>query len=249
MARGLTVCLLASSGFAATVPVLASDKLMVEYPTVNPGEAEIGMRVLSLSDHNPALNNSQTRKLGAGYGFSDIWFSELNAEYEKPPDSTSAQVQFYEWENLFQLTRAGRYWADWAVTVEYSYATDPEEQDAVKLMPIMQTRFTDTMLTLNFGFERNPSENGTNHWQLSYGWQYLWLSKPELRFALEGYGQVGDYNSWLPSSQQTHQIGPALVGKLRTGEDTGLGYRVGVFWGLTQSTPDRAFMASLEYEL
>lgn len=237
------------AALTSTTSAVASDKLMVEYPTVNPGEMEIGMRVMALSDNDPAVNNTQTRKLGAGYGFTDSWFSELYAEYEKPPDSNTAQVQYYEWENMLRLTEPGRHWADWAVILEYSYAADPEEQDAVKLMPIMQTRFTHTMLTLNFGFERNPSENGTNHWQFSYGWQSLWFGEPAYRFALEGYGQVGDVNHWAPTQEQTHQIGPALVGKVRTGSDSGYEYRVGFYWGLSQATPARAFMASIEYEL
>jgi hypothetical protein len=232
-----------------STPAVASDKLMVEYPTVNPGETEIGMRVMALSDNNPDVNNSQTRKLGAGYGFTNYWFSELYAEYEKPPDSNTAQVQYYEWENMLRLGEPGMHWADWAVILEYSRAADPQEQDSVKLMPIMQTRFSHTMLTLNFGFGRNPTENNTNHWQLSYGWQYLWLGNPAYRFALEGYGQVGDVNHWAPAQEQTHQIGPALVGKVRTSEDSGYEYNVGVFWGVTQATPDRALMASIEYEL
>ena len=240
-------CLLA--GLIATSPALASDKLMVEYPTVNSGETEIGMRVLALSDNNPDVNHAQTRKLGAGYGISDSWFSELYAEYEKPADSNTMQVQYYEWENMLRLTGPGRHTADWAIILEYSYATDQAEQDAVKLMPIMQTRFRHTMLTMNFGFERNPSENATKHWQFSYGWQYLWLGNPAYRFAIEGYGQTGDVNHWAPAQEQTHQIGPALVGKVRTSEDSGFEYRLGVFAGLTQSTPDRAFMASIEYEL
>lgn len=237
------------SALVVTPRVFASDKLMVEYPTVNPGETELGMRMLALSDGDPAVNHSQTRKLGAGYGFTDIWFSELYAEYEKPPDSNTAQVQYYEWENTLRLTEPGAHWADWAIILEYSRATDPEEQDAVKLMPIMQTRFTHTMLTMNFGFERNPSENGTNHWQFSYGWQYLRLGSPALRFALEGYGQVGDVKHWSPAQEQTHQIGAALVGKVRTGPDNGFEYRVGLFAGLTDATPDRALMVSVEYEL
>ena len=58
------------------------------------------------------------------------WFSELNAEYEKPADSSTIKVQYYEWENLFRLTEPGRYWADWAIIMEYSYAIDDEEKDA-----------------------------------------------------------------------------------------------------------------------
>ena len=232
-----------------TSPASASDKLMVEYPGVAPGELEVGMRGQVLFDNNSDVNNARTLKLGAGYGFSNIWFSELYAEYEKPADGTDYKVQFYEWENLFRLTEPGRYWADWGIILEYSHATDEVDKDAYKIMPIVQKRFSKTMTTLNLGFERNPTENGTNSLQFSYGWQYLWLGNPAYQFALEGYGQVGEVTHWAPKSQQTHQIGPALVGKFKSGPDSGWEYRMGLYFGLTSATPNEALIVSVEYEL
>ena len=247
--KQLVAMSIACASLALTAQAFASDKLMVEYPTVNPGETEIGMRVMALSDSDPAVNGAQTWKLGAGYGFTNYWFSELYAEYEKPADSSTIKVQYYEWENLFRLTEPGRYWADWAIIMEYSYAIDDEEKDAYKIMPIMQKRFRKHMLTLNLGFERNPSENGTNKVQLNYAWQYLWRGNPAYQFALEGYGQFGDVTNWSPRSQQTHQIGPALVGLFKSGQDNAWDYRLGLYFGLTDATPDRALMVSVEYEI
>lgn len=244
----LAVCI-AIGSLSVTSPAFASDKLMVEYPTVTPGETEIGMRVMAQSDNDPAVNGAQTWKLGVGYGFTNYWFSELYAEYEKPADSSTIKVQYYEWENMFRLSKPGQYWADWAVILEYSYAVDEEEKDAYKIMPIMQKRFRKHMLTLNVGFERNPSENGTNKVQLNYAWQFLWRGNPVYQFALEGYGQFGDVTNWAPASEQTHQIGPALVGKFKSGEDNAWDYRLGVYFGLTDATIDRALMLSLEYEI
>jgi len=226
----------------------ASDKLMVEYPRVVPGETEVGMRGQVQFDSRSDLNNAQTWKFGAGHGFNDFWFSELYAEFEKPAGESDYKAEFFEWENLLRLTEPGRYWADWGLILEYSHAVEEETKDAYKLMPLIQKRFSREMVTLNFGLERNQAENGTNSIQFSYGWQYLWLGNPAYQFALEGYGQFGDVTDWAPVDQQTHQIGPALVGRVRTSPGHGWEYRVGLFFGLTNESPDEAFLASVEYE-
>lgn len=236
------------SFFIVAPNVYASDNMVVEYPTVDPGEAEIGMRMIALYDNNPNINNAQTRKLGAGYGITSDWSSELTAEYAKAADSSTVQVQSYEWENLLRLNQPGMSWANWAVIVEYTYSVDRNTQNAIKLTPIMQTRSKDAIVTLNFGFDRNPSENGTNRWQFSYGWQYLLRGDPALQFAFEGFGQMGDVSHWSSVPEQSQQIGPALIGKINSDEDTDLVYRVGLFFGLTRTTPNRALTASMEYE-
>jgi hypothetical protein len=246
--KGLLISVILPACASVTSMAMASDKLMVEYPRVVVGETELGIRGQALFDKNPELNQAQTRKIGAGHGFNDFWFSELYAEFENASDGSEYKAEFYEWENLLRLSEPGRYWADWGVILEYSYATDEENKDAYKIMPLVQKRFSGEMLTMNYGFERNESENGTSNWQFSYGWQYRWLNNPAYEFAVEGYGQFGDVVDWAPLSQQTHQIGPALLGKLKTGPGRGWEYRVGLFFGLTNESPDQAFLASIEYE-
>lgn len=226
----------------------ASDKLMVEYPKVVRGETEIGARVAANIDHRSEINNSQTWKFGAGRGFTDYWFSEVYLEVEKPAGESEYETEFVEWENLFLLTEPGRYWADWGLIVEYSAALEETGSDAYKLMPLVQKRFSTQMVTGNFGFERNQNENGTSRWQFNYALQYLWLGNPARQFAVEAYGELGDVNDWSPLNQQQHQFGPALVGKFKTSPGRGWEYRLGWFFGLTEVTPDQAFLANIEYE-
>lgn len=246
----LLLSLVSGATLLVILPTMAqaSDKLMVEYPRVAAGETEIGIRSQIIQDADPELNHAQTWKLGAGHGFNDYWFSELYAEYEKDPAESGYKAEFIEWENLFRLSEPGRYWADYAIIVEYSHAIAAGKDNAYKLMPIVQKRFSTQMLTMNFGFERNKSENGTSKIQFSYGWQYRWLGNPALDFALEGYGQLGDVGSWSPPSEQIHQVGPALVGKIKTSPGAGWEYRVGLFFGLNELSPNKSLLASIEYE-
>ena len=116
----LLIGVLLLAGLCNASQVFASDKMSVEYPTVDAGETEIGMHMMALSDNNPNINNAQTRKLGAGYGFNNLWSSELSAEYQKPPNSSTVTVQAYEWENMLRLNAPGRGWANWAMILEYS---------------------------------------------------------------------------------------------------------------------------------
>ena len=232
-----------------TSAAFASDDLEVEYPTVHAGEAEVSLLGMAYSDDDPDENHAQTWRVGAGYGVTDIWSSELYAEYEKPADSSSMSVQFYQWENLIRLTKPGQYWADWAINFEYAYATDKDAKDAYEIMPVMQKRFNRSMLTLNVSLERNPTENDTTKLQLNYAWQYRWLGNPAIQFALEGYGKLGNATDWATRSEQSHQLGPVLLGDIHTGPDNILSYRLGYYFGLTDAATDRTLVLNLEYEL
>ncbi len=228
--------------------VTAGDKLMVEIPHVDAGAIEIGLRGQIVADGNDQVNGAQTWKLGAGMGISEHWFSEIYAEYEKEAEEDGYKVEFYEWENLWSLTEPGRYWTDFGIIAEYAHATDPDVKDAYKLMPLLQARTGPGELALNFGFERNKSENGTTALQFGYGWQYRWSGDRARQFALEGYGQVGDALDWNRWAQQIHQWGPAVTGKIMSAPDAGWEYRLGLYFGLNALSPAKALLAAIEYE-
>lgn len=229
-----------------TSPVHASYK--VYYPQVVKGESEIELRGFVYYDKDPGIDNTQSYKLGAGHSFTDYWFTEVYAEVNKPADDSSYAVGAYEWENLFQLTATGKYWADFGFGVEYAHAhksTDPNEWE---LMPIAQKQVGRQLITLNIPFTYETGNNADDTWRLEYAWQYKWLGNPALEFGIEGYGFLGDVANWDPTSKQVHQVGPSLFGKIKTAPGHAWQYQVGMLFGLGTASPEMTLYGNLEYE-
>ncbi len=227
-------------------PVHAGHK--VYYPKVEQGETEIELRGHTYYDKDPALDTTQSYKVGVGHGFTDFWFTEVYVEVKKDAGGSSYATEAYEWENLFRLTEPGKYWADIGFNIEYSHArksTDPNEWE---LIPIVQKQLGQQLITLNVPFVRETGNNAAKKWELEYAWQYKWLGNQALEFGLEGYGKLGEATNWDSSSQQKHQMGPSLFGKIKTDVLGAWKYQLGVLFGLTSATPGKTLYGYLEYE-
>jgi high-affinity iron transporter len=244
----LTVATLAVALLALVTASPAHAGYKVYYPKVEQGESEIELRGHVDYDRDPAIDHVQGYKLGVGHGFTGFWFTEVYAEINRVAGSSDYAVEAYEWENLFQLTEPGKYWADVGFAIEYAHArksTDPNEWE---LMPIVQKQLGRQLITLNIPFTHETGNNADNRWKLEYAWQYKWLGNPALEFGVEGYGHLGDVGNWDPSSRQLHQIGPALFGKVRNESGRAWKYQLGVLFGLSALTPEKTLYGNLEYE-
>lgn len=230
------------------VPSVAHAGHKVYYPTVELGETEVEFRGHADFDRNPTRDNAQVYKIGVGHGFTDYWFSEVYAEIARPAGSSSYDVAAYEWENIFRLTDPGKYWADFGFIVSYEQARESNEPNKWELTPIVQKQIGRQLVTLNVVFERETGNNAEKVWDLEYAWQYRRLGNPALEYGLEGYGHVGKATHWDPSSEQRHQVGPAIFGKVKPGIGRGLKYQLGLLFGLTGITPQKTLYANLEFE-
>jgi hypothetical protein len=220
----------------------------VYYPNVEQGESELEIRGHADYDKDPAINNAQSYKVGVGHSFTDFWFTEIYVETKKDAGSSSYDTEAYEWENLLQLTEPGKYWADFGFAIEYAHArksTDPNEWE---LMPIVQKQLGQQLITLNIPFVYETGNNAAKKWELEYAWQYKWLGNPALEFGFEGYGKLGEATNWSPASEQTHQMGPSLFGKIKAGPGHAWQYQVGLLFGLTTASPEKTLYGNLEYE-
>lgn len=230
-------------------PSTAHASQKVYYPTVEQGETELEVRGHADFDRDPTKDNAQVYKAAVGYGFTDYWFSEVYVGVARAPGSSSYDVDSHEWENLFRLTETGKYWADFGMLVSYEQARDANNPNKWELTPIIQKQFGRQLVTLNVIFERETGNNAENVWDLEYAWQYRLLGNPALDFGLEGYGHCGEVTHWDPSSQQLHQIGPSIFGKLKPAVGRGLKYQLGLLFGATDASPTKTLYGRLELEI
>jgi hypothetical protein len=78
--------------------------------------------------------------------------------------------------------------------------------------------------------------------------RYRWRISEALEPGVELYGGLGDWGDNGSLQDHEHQLGPSLLGKLRTGDRSALKYEAAVLFGLTQAAPDTAVRLSLEFE-
>lgn len=230
------------------VPAPAHATHKVYYPTVEKGETELELRGHITSDSDSALRNEQKYKIGVGHGINNFWFTELYGEVEKPAGVDNYEMESVEWENLFQLTPQGKYWADWGFLIEYSKARESGEPDKTALTPIMQKQLGQDLLTVNLTFENQSGDNAADGWQFAYAWQYRWHGDRKMEIGLEGYGETGDVDDFNPTDEQVHQVGPAIFGKLKTASGHAWKYGLGLLAGLTSATPAATLTGLFEYE-
>jgi hypothetical protein len=102
---------------------------------------------------------------------------------------------------------------------------------------------TNALLTRHYrATESTPTEFG---YQLQA--KYRW--KREAEFGLQGFGELGPWQHWSQSSEQSQRFGPAFFGKVRVGEHQTLRYNTAWLIGTTSGAPKRSFRLQFELEI
>lgn len=222
--NGLLCALLISVNASAGV-----DK--VYDPYVHQGELEIEARGVHKFDDD----NKHKIKLGVGYGINAVWFVEGYAIFEQETGN-SADIVEVELENKFQLTEQGQYWVDVGLLMELEKVLE-EDVWEFKIGPLFQKQIQDWVVTANFLMEKKfGSDNTEGEVELLGAAQLKYRLSPSLEPAVEYYGD-----------EQTHAIGPVLLGKHRFGK-TPVKWELGVLKGLNDATADINFRWLLELE-
>lgn len=69
-----------------------------------------------------------------------------------------------------------------------------------------------TQLNFNVFLQRHLRVAPVEPTTIAYQWQvkYRWIDK--LQFGVQGFGEMGKWNDWLPRERQTHRAGPVVAG-------------------------------------
>lgn len=213
-------------------------------PTVNQGEREVDFKYGAASyKGQPSL---QAASLGVGYGATDWWFTEFYAIGER--EGNASRFDAFEWENKFQLTESGKYPVDLGFIVEIERPRDHAEGYELRYGPLFQTEADRLQFNVNpllTSITRASEGNGTYfgyQWQVKYRWQQA------LEFGFQGFGDLGRWDHWAPTSEQDHRLGPALFGKWRLGGADAIVWNAALLFGATSGSPNRNFRLQVEYE-
>jgi len=224
---------------------LAGPADYVHAPTVEYGEREIELKAGRASFGDGS--HEQAAKIGFGLGAQPRWFTELYVGLEGG-SGQSTKYEAVEWENIFQLTERGRYPFEAGVLLEIERPRDHAEGWELRYGPLLQTELGRVQLNGNLLFEQHAAAEESGQTELSYEWQAKYRWRPVFEFGVQGFGGVGPWDHWDPAGAQSHELGPAIFGKLPIAGRQALRYDAAYLVGTSAGAADRTLRLRLECE-
>jgi len=219
-------------------PVRADD-FIVYAPYVIESQNEVELRGYRYADARPDLKGSAA-ELSISRGVNRWWKPELYlVEYMESPGSRGA-LQGYEFENTFQLTAQGKYWADAGFIASFERNTSANTPDAIEFGPLIEKTSGRFAHIVNLIWEKQVGAGAAGNYGFRYSYSGTYTVSQAFRPGLEAYGRRADH---------AYQAGPIAAGEWHVPGTTGnLEYRVGVVLGLNSDAPRQTWLARLEYE-
>jgi len=217
-----------------------ADDFIVYSPHVLATQSEIELRGYSYGDPRADFNGGNAAELSVSHTFTDWWKPEIYlARHEKEPGG-SGRLLGYEFENTFQFTQPGEYWADFGFLASYEHQIVADKPDAVEFGPLVEKtagRFTHR---LNAIWEKEVGAGAGGKYEFRYSYSGTYAVSAAFRPGIEAYARPAD---------RAYQAGPIVAGEWHVpGTTSSLEYRFGVVLGINAAAPRRTWLAQVEYE-
>lgn len=254
-----TIILAAAAALLLAPPAARADYHVVSPYEVDLGELEIETNGAASFDHLKSNSGAQSYTAELGTGLTSWWHSEIEAGFDRDPGQNAPTLLTQlVWENTFQLTEPGEYWADYGFFAEYGQTmTRGRHAGSSELTfgPAIAKDIGPTTNTINLFLTRQLGPDQTSQGlDFSYAWQTRYNLTEHFSPAVEIYGDAGILGRSPALSQQQLLVGPVAIGawKLR---DLGLGnagklkYELGWLFGATPASPNGTLRWRLEVEI
>jgi len=259
LARALPWAVLPAALLVFAAPVRADFEL--HYPIIDYREFEFehnGSTSFDKANSGKANNQSYTFELG----YAPVWWWEPEIEGDEvaPPGQQNLSFDGVVFENTFQFTQQGQYWADLGFFAEFSHAAARGAPDSFTFGPLVQKQL-DTLFGLDLGYDTLHTLNvfvtkeiGTGREDatpLNIAWQSRLQINPYIQPGFEYYGQVSSIAGNSTPAERApvqHRLGPALVGQYNMFQYGKIKYEFGYLFGLNQATERGTVRWRLEYE-
>jgi hypothetical protein len=217
----------------------------VHSPIVEEGEKEIDFK-WGVEKHRHMPSSTAT-SIGFGWGATSHWFTELYGKWHREPGESSG-FDAWEWENSFQLTETGKYPVDLGFLFEIERPKDRSEGYELTYGPLLQKEWGPIQGNLNLLWQKHVRATEPFETELHYQLQLKYRAAEKFEWGAQGFGSLGQWDHWAPSSGQEHQFGPAIFGKVRTGTKQAIAYNAALLFGVTSASPKSAVRVQAEYE-
>ncbi len=244
LARMVAAC---GAGFIAIPPAEADHK--VYSPYVEEGVLEFEARGHRTIDPKSDKSEQQTHIYEIAYGVNSWWYTSLFGVLDKQPGE-GFRYSATAWENIFQLTPQGKYWADVGLYFEYRKSHIPAAPGEIETKLLLEKDIDPLVVTTNLIFNRDTGRNAGKGVGFEYAARAKYPWKREIQFGVEAFGEPGRLTGFEPIAAQEHSVGPVLLGKFSIDGVPGVfNYNVGYLFGLTPGTPKGTAKWEFEYEI
>ena len=231
----ILICI-AASGLPG---IVRADDVIVYSPYVFASKNEIEVRGYQMVDARAGMGGSAA-ELAVSHGVNDWWKPEFYVAKYQHTQGSLGRLQGYEFENTFQLTPTGKYWADFGLLASFEHMTIANTPNVVEFGPLIERtsgRFTHIA---NFIWEKEVGAGASGHYAYRYTYSGTYTVSQAFRPGIEAYGRPADH---------AYQAGPIVGGEWHVpGTNGHLEYRVGMVHGINSSAPHQTWLAQLEYE-
>ena len=220
--------------------VVQADDFIVYSPHVLATQSEIELRGYGYGDPRADFNGGRAAELSVSHAFTDWWKPEIYlARYEREPGS-SGRLLGYEFENTFQFTQPGEYWADFGFLASYEHQIIAGSPDTVEFGPLVEKTVGRFTHRFNAIWEKQVGAGAAGKYALRYSYSSTYAVSAAFRPGMEVYARPAD---------RAYQAGPIVAGEWHVpGTTSSLEYRFGVVLGLNAAAPRRTWLAQVEYE-
>jgi hypothetical protein len=220
----------------------ADNDFIVYSPYVVQGQSEVEIYGFSTQDGRSDLNGASGYNISVAHAFTSWWKPEIYiGEFNRDPGA-STHPSGYEFENTFQLTTRGEYWADVGFLASYAHNKQPGVLSRAEFGPLLEkwSGHFDQRLNLIWEKEVGAGASSSYVFRSAYSVSYkMDFNKASFSPGIEVYIRPND---------NAYQVGPVLYGEIRTDSGKEIEYSIGVVHGINQGAPDRTLLARLEYE-
>jgi hypothetical protein len=258
--RRAAQAIIATFGAAAWLVVpepAARADIKVHYPIIDYRELEFEHNGATTFD-KPGSGKSNNQSYVFELGYAPVWWWEPEIEFETgaaPGENWNYSATTFE--NTFQLTEQGKYWADLGFFAEYSHAASRADADSLTFGPLVQKQASelfgldlghDTLHTLNLLFTKEVGRNRNDATPLALAWQSRLQLNPFVQPGFEYYGNVTSIAGESNGDATQHRLGPVLVGQYNMFQWGKIKYEAGYLFGLNQATERGTVRWRFEYE-
>jgi hypothetical protein len=260
ISRRFTLALGAIGGLAITSPAARAD-FELHYPIIDYREFEFEHNAATTFDKaNSGKSNNQSYTFELGYAPVWWWEPEIEGDEVAAPGQKNLSFEATVFENTFQLTPQGEYWADLGFFAEYSHAAGRTDPDSFTFGPLIQKEASDlfgldlghnTLHTINLLLTKEIGSNREDATPLAIAWQSRLRLNPLIEPGFEYYGQVSSLAGRSTPDQAApvqHRIGPVVVGQYNMFQYGKIRYEVGYLFGLNNATERGTVRWRFEYE-
>ena len=193
---------------ASTASALADPADYVFTPYADTGLWQLAYGLGTEHDRDGTRETQQT--LGLGAAPTQRWYSSVYAAWAAE-DGGAFAIDEWSWTNHLKLTAPGSGPADVGLLCELARPHDRAEgRLGLACGPTLQMDTDDLQLNLNLSLDKQFGAAEPEKTSLAYQWQVKHLVAHGLELGLQGFGSMGPWNHWSPTSRQSHTVGPAI---------------------------------------